>query len=71
MGIHQLHNETSGVKEVACPMKYQLAQNIRRSIGAHVIREAQLVIGVAKRGTKLKTIRRRIELKELERQRHS
>ena len=65
MGIHQLHKETLGVKEVICPMKYQLAQTIRRSIGVHVVKGAQLVISVTERDTKLKITRRRIEHTEL------
>ena len=48
-------------------MKYQLAQIVRRNIGASVVGEARLVMGVAKRGTKLKIVQRRIEHKELER----
>ena len=48
--------------------KYELAQIVRRSIGARVAREARLVMGVAKKGTKLKTVRRRVEHKELEHQ---
>ncbi|GFZ10841.1 hypothetical protein Acr_22g0002390 [Actinidia rufa] len=45
------------------------SQIVKRSIGGSVVGEERLVMGVAKRGTKLKTIRRRIEHKELERQR--
>ena len=52
-------------------MKYQLAQTVRRSIGECVVGEARLIIGVAKRVTELKTVRRRIEYKEMERQHHS
>ena len=50
------------------PMKYQLAQLVKRSIGASVAWEAMHVIGVAKQDTKLKIVRERIEHKELERQ---
>ncbi|GFS41411.1 hypothetical protein Acr_00g0074130 [Actinidia rufa] len=66
--IHRPHRGTLEVKEVACPMKYQLAHNVRRSIEAGVLEEARLVTDVAKRGTKLKTVRRRIEHKELRHQ---
>ena len=34
--IHYPHQETSGTKEIAGLMKYQLAQIVRRSIGASV-----------------------------------
>ena len=47
-------------------MKYQHAQLVRRSIGASVAWEVELVMGVAKRGTKLKTVQGGIEHKELE-----
>ena len=50
MGIHQLHKETPGVKEVACSNKYEFAQAIKRSIGAHVVRGAWFV-KVWSRGT--------------------
>ena len=69
VGIHQPHRETLGTKEAACLMKYQLAQIVRRSIGASVVGEAGLVMGVLKKGTKLMPVQRRIEYKELERQR--
>ena len=65
--IHRLHGKTLGTKEAACPMKYQLAHIVKRSIGTHVAWEARLIMGVAKRGTKLETVRRKIENKELER----
>ena len=67
--IHQPCRETPRIKEVAGPMKYQLAQIVRRSIGASVTWKTWLVMGVVKRGNKLKTVQRGIEHKELEHQR--
>ena len=49
------------------PMKYQLAQLVKRSIGASVAWEAMHVIGVAKQDTKLKIVRERINHKGLKR----
>ena len=38
----------------------------KEEFGASVAKEAQLVMGVAKKNTKLKTVQRRIEHKELD-----
>ena len=69
--IHRPHGETPRIKEASCTMKYQLAQIIKRSIEASVIGEEKLVVGMAKRVTKLKIAPIRIEHKELERQHQS
>ena len=61
MGTHQPHGETPRIKEIACIMTYQLAQIIRRSIGASVIGKAK--------GVKGQIVQRRIEQKELKHQR--
>ena len=37
VGIHRPHEETLGIKEVVGPIKYQLAQIVRRNIMAGVI----------------------------------
>ena len=66
--IHQPLEEALGTKEAPGLMKYQLAQIVKRSIGYSVAWEARLVIGVAKKDTKLKTVRRKIKHKKLERQ---
>ena len=47
-------------------MKYRHVQLVRRSIRASVAWEVELVLVVAKRGTKLKIVQREIEFKELE-----
>ena len=47
-------------------MKYQLAQIVKKSIRASVVGETRLVMGVAKRGTELETVQRRVEHKELD-----
>ena len=36
VGIHRPHRKTPRIKEVVGPMKYQLAQIVKRSIGASV-----------------------------------
>ena len=65
--IHQPRREALETKEEVYPMQYQLAQIIRRNIGASVAWEAMHVICVAKQDTKLKTIQERIDHKGLER----
>ena len=66
--IHQPRGKTPGTKEASCIMKYQLAQIIKKSIGAHVVWETQLVMGVTKRGTELKIVRGRTQERKCQHQ---
>ena len=54
MGIHQLHEKAPSTKGTTRPLKCQLAQTVKRSIGAYVEEKARLVINVEKRDTELK-----------------
>ena len=49
-------------------MSYRHVQLVRGSIGASVVREARLAMGVAKKGTRLEIVQREVEFKELEHQ---
>ena len=54
--IHQPRRGIPKFKEVIDPMSYRHVQLVRGSIGASVVREARLAMGVAKKGTRLEIV---------------